>query len=271
MSTATMSIRVAAALCRLELTERLRDRWVLVISSLFALLAAGASLYGRAAGEAGAALSGPSLVTLVSLLMPLVGLVLGQDAVVGERERNTLGLLLSLPTSRLGLVVGKYAGRLLALCLAGSVGIVAAMAASAPGQSSVLLGLLGPTLLLGAAFLSMGFLVSALCRRSATAVSVVVALWFLLVFFFDLGLLAALVVTDGAIGGTTIAALVQANPAGLFRLVMMSRFAGPDLLDALGVVGGMPGPVAEAAMWAGWIVLPVVAGGLLLGRQKETR
>lgn len=266
-----MTGRVATALAWLEFRERLRDRWVLVISVLFALLAGGASFYGRSAGDAGAALTGPSLVTLVSLLMPLVGLVLGQDAIVGERERNTLGLLLSLPSSRLGIVAGKYVGRLAALAVAGGLGIGAAMLAAGPGQALVLAKLLGPTLLLGAAFLSIGFLISAASHRQATATSVVVALWFLLVFFFDLGLLALLVGSDGAVGATTIASLIVANPAGLFRLVMMSRFSGPDLFAGLGVSAVVPGMLAEGAMWFGWITLPLLAGGLLLGRQKEVR
>ena len=41
--------RVGFALAVHELSERIRDRWVLVISALFALLASGVSLYGRVA------------------------------------------------------------------------------------------------------------------------------------------------------------------------------------------------------------------------------
>jgi Cu-processing system permease protein len=266
-----MTARVALALAWLELRERLRDRWVLVISLLFASLAAGASLYGRSAGDAGAALTGPSLVTLVSLLMPLVGLVLGQDAIVGERERNTLGLLLSLPASRLGIVAGKYAGRLAALAIAGGLGIGAALLAAGPGQAGVLARLLGPTLLLGAAFLSLGFFISALARRQATAVSVTVAVWFLLVFFFDFGLLGLLVVTDGAVGGELIARLVAWNPAGLFRVVMMSRYGGPDVLAGLGAEAVLPPAWLEAVIWGCWLVLPVGLAGALLAWQREVR
>jgi Cu-processing system permease protein len=92
--------RVGRALIWHELLERTRDRWVVVISLLFALLATGVGLYGRSAETDVAKLTGPSLVTLASLLVPLVALVLSHDAIVGERERNTLGLLLSLPVGR---------------------------------------------------------------------------------------------------------------------------------------------------------------------------
>ena len=85
--------RVGRALVLHELLERTRDRWVLVISALFALLATGVSLYGRSAEVEVAKLTGPSLVTLTALLVPLVAMVLSHDAIVGERERNTLDLI----------------------------------------------------------------------------------------------------------------------------------------------------------------------------------
>ena len=80
--------RVARALAFHELLERTRDRWVLVVSVLFAALASAVSAYGESAGNGAtsASLTGPSLVTLASLFVPLVALVLSHDAIVGPRE-----------------------------------------------------------------------------------------------------------------------------------------------------------------------------------------
>lgn len=263
--------RVGAALIRHELLERTRDRWVLVISALFALLAAGATLYGRASEGSAEALIGPSLVTLISLLVPLVGLVLGHDAIVGERERNTLGLLLSLPASRLEIVLAKFIGRLLALSLATGVGLGTAILLSGAGHAAVLARLIAPTWLLGAAFLSIGVLLSSLTARQVTAASLVVATWFLFVFFYDLGLLALLVATDGAISQETIAHLVFANPAGLFRVDMMAAFAGPEVLEGLGMKVTLPGAVTTAAIQLGWILAPLGLSATLLSRAKVAR
>jgi Cu-processing system permease protein len=196
--------RVGFALALHELSERIRDRWVLVISVLFTLLAAGVSLYGRIAQADVAALTGPSLVTLTALLVPLVAMVLSHDAIVGERDRNTLGLLLSLPVSRLEVVAAKVVGRSIALALAVVVGLGAAMGVSGQAGVRTLLALMGPTLLLGLSFLSLGMLISACTRRQVTAASVVVVTWFLLVFFYDLGLLGILVISDGAISQQAI-------------------------------------------------------------------
>ncbi|MAE95733.1 MAG: hypothetical protein CL910_13840 [Deltaproteobacteria bacterium] len=260
--------RVGLALALHELSERIRDRWVLVISVLFALLASGVSLYGRIAQADLEALTGPSLVTLTALLVPLVALVLSHDAIVGERDRNTLGLLLSLPVSRLEVVAAKYLGRSVALTLAVVVGLGAAMGAGGPSGLRTLVALMGPTILLGLAFLSLGMLVSACTRRQITATSIVVVTWFLLVFFYDLALLGILVISDGAVSQQTISSLVVANPAGLYRLQMMQVFAGPELLRSLGMTVALPSPGTLGLLWTGWLVLPTAASGILLAREK---
>jgi Cu-processing system permease protein len=260
--------RVGRALVLHELIERTRDRWVLVISVLFALLASAVGLYGRGADADVAKLTGPSLVTLASLLVPLVALVLSHDAIVGERERNTLGLLLSLPVGRFEVVFAKLVGRGLALAAAVLLGLGAAMLVSDPAGAQALLDLAGPTLLLGLAFLSIGLLISTVTRRQVTAASIVVVVWFGLVFFYDLGVLGLLIVTDGGLPQDAVSALVVGNPAGLYRVQMMEVFAGPEVLKDLGLATGLPGPVTTAGLWAGWLLVPAILSGALLRRQK---
>lgn len=263
--------RVARSLIVAEVIERLRDRWVLVVSVLFALLAAGVSLYGRKVEGAAVDLTGASLVTLASLLVPLVALVLGHDAIVGERERNTLGLLLSLPISRLEVVIAKYVGRLLALTVAIGAGLGVSIAIAPPGGRLALLYLLGPSLTLGAAFLAIGVLVSSVTRRQITAASAVVAIWFFLVILYDLGLLGLLVVTDGAIGQQTVAYLVLANPVGLFRLQMLSVFGGAGGLESLGMAIPSARSLGTALSWLAWVVVPVGLSGLFLTLRRSDR
>ncbi len=260
--------RVGLALAWHELQERMRDRWVIVISVLFALLASAVGLYGRTAEAEVAKLTGPSLVTLATLLVPLVALVLAHDAIVGERERNTLGLLLSLPVGRFEVVIAKHVGRSLALVLAVVVGLGAAVAVSPGEEVASLVALAGPTLLLGLAFLSIGLLISSLTHRQVTAASAVVIVWFGLVFFYDLGLIGLLVVTDGSLSQETVTALVVGNPAGLYRVQMMYAFAGPDALRELGLSASLPPPQVIAALWLAWLLVPPLLSGLLLQRRK---
>jgi len=263
--------RVGRALVLHELLERARDRWVVVITLLFAALSSAVSLYGQSAEGNAAALTGPSLVTLASLLVPLVALVLGHDAIVGESERNTLGLLLSLPVSRFEVVVAKFMGRGVALCVAVFLGLFAAMMASGEGEASVLSILIGPTLLLGLTFVSLGVFISSVTSRQITAASLVVVTWFLFVFFYDLGLLGLLVVTDGAVSQETIASLVVGNPAGLYRIQLMEQLAGPEVLEGLGLSSSLPSRGQSAAIWAAWILGPIGLSGIVLSAKKVLR
>ena len=260
--------RVARALMWHELLERTRDRWVLVISALFTLLALGVSLYGRSSEQASPALIGPSLMTLASLFVPLVALILGHDAVVGERERNTLGLLLSMPLGKGELVLAKLSGRFLALTGAITLGLGLPMLFTPVGTAAVLARLLPETLLLGAAFLSLGILISTMARHQITAASMGISLWFLFVFFYDLGLLGLLVATDGAISGEWVARLVQLNPAGLFRVRMMAGLTGEETLAGLGIEVGLPGLLEALTLWAFWIGVPLLLSGLILYKRR---
>ncbi|HHH27063.1 MAG TPA: ABC transporter permease [Polyangiaceae bacterium] len=263
--------RVGRALILHELLERTRDRWVVVITLLFAALASGVSLYGQSAEGNAAALTGPSLVTLAAFLVPLVALVLGHDAIVGESERNTLGLLLSLPVSRIEVVVAKFIGRGIALCIAVGLGLSAAMLTAGEGEAGVLAKLIGPSLLLGLAFVSFGILISSVTSRQVTAASLVVVTWFLFVFFYDVGLLGLLVATDGEISQQTIASLVVGNPAGLYRVQMMTQLAGPEVMEGLGLSASLPTPTQGAAIWAAWILGPLGLSGLVLSAKKVLR
>jgi Cu-processing system permease protein len=260
--------RVGRALEELVHDERARDRWVLMASGLFVLLCSGISLYGRAAQEAQGAVTAPSVVTLATFLVPLVALVLGHDAIVGERERNTLGLLLTLPVRRGEVLLAKYLGRAAALSLAVGLGVGVAALMLEPGHRALLLGLLPSTMLLGCAFLSIGVLLSTVARRRATAASVAVVTWFLLVFFYDLAILAALVATDGAIGQDTVAWLVTLNPAGLYRTGLLVDLVGVQALAEMGLTVALPGAGLTALLWALWIGLPLLAGAAVLHRRQ---
>ena len=263
-----MTSRVARALVLHELLERVRDRWVLVITALFVLLASGIGMYGRAAEDSAAAITAPSLVTLAAFLVPLVALVLGHDAIVGERERHTLGLLLSLPVGRGEVLLAKFIGRAMALAIAIVLGMGSAALLVDPGQRRMLLALIGPTMLLGGAFLSIGVLISTVAKRHATAASLAVSVWFLLVFFYDLGLLGLLVATDGAVSQEVIAGLVQINPAGLYRTSLLIQLSGASALQEMGLSVSLPGPWLSAGLWGAWLAGPLAVGGLLLGRRR---
>jgi Cu-processing system permease protein len=262
--------RVSRALLWHEVLERSRDRWILVLTSLFVLLSAGISLYGKAGDMTQGDVIGPSLVTLSSLLIPLVALLLGFDAIVGERERHTLNLLLSMPIHRGECILAKFIGRFIPLAVAILAGIMTAVVMLPPGNGTVLLKLIAPSLLLGASFLAIGILISSAVLRQATASSLLIAIWFLMVFFYDMAILGILVISDGALSSQWCVGLVVANPAGLYRVMMIQEFGGDDFFAGFGIDPYIPGNSLVAAIWTSWIVgaLALSVGSLCLRRER---
>jgi ABC-2 type transport system permease protein len=109
------------AIAEKDFQDTVRSRGMLILVALFSLLVAVFAYVFAPPGEQFAtefllsAAVGPFLVTT---LVPLVGVVVGYNAVSGERESGSLKLLLSLPHSRADVVFGKVVGRGAALSLA---------------------------------------------------------------------------------------------------------------------------------------------------------
>ena len=104
-----------------EFRDRMRNRWVLAVALVFTVFSLVIAYFGGAqqgaVGFRSIEFTIASLVSLVIYLIPLIALLLGFDAIVGERERGSLDLLLSLPITRIELLLGKYLGLAAALTL----------------------------------------------------------------------------------------------------------------------------------------------------------
>ncbi len=193
-----------------EIREGMRNRWVAAATLLLAALALTLTFLGAApAGRVGADALDVVVVSLSSLsifLLPLIALLISHDAVVGEMERGTMLLLLSYPLARWQVLLGKFLGQLAILAIATLIGYgAAALALAATGQAiaaeswGAFAAMLGSSVLLGAAFIALGTLVSALVRDRGTAAGIAVGLWLLLVLIWDMALLGLLVADQGEI------------------------------------------------------------------------
>ncbi|WP_295496935.1 ABC transporter permease subunit, partial [uncultured Ralstonia sp.] len=219
--------RQVATLAAKELRDRLRNRWVLAVAAVFAVFSLVISYFGGA--EQGTL--GPrsiefvitSLVSLVIYLIPLIALLLGFDAIVGERERGSLDLLLALPVTRLELLLGKYLGLAVALTLSTLAGfaLMVVLLWQQFGWAGLFqaLGFVLSSILLGLVFLSLALFVSVVSRERTRASGFAIALWFGFVLVFDLLLLGLLVASGGSFGGQALAYLLLLNPTDIFRIL----------------------------------------------------
>jgi Cu-processing system permease protein len=254
------------AIARHEFRDRIRNRWVLAVALLLALFALAIAYAGSAQqgelGFRGIDVTIASLSSLAVFLVPLIALILGYDAIVGERERGALDLLLSLPITRFELLLGKFAGLSAALACATALGFALALLPLAPclGARDAwhYLGFTASAVLMGLAFLSLSLLASVLAADRNRASGAAIGLWFFFVLAFDLLLTGALVMSEGALGSGVFGALLMLNPADVFR--MLNIFSSDDVQRIYGLATVVPPEYTEPALLAGvmlaWISAP---------------
>jgi Cu-processing system permease protein len=266
---------LAIAICEMHIA--LRNRWVLIASLLMVLFSLALTFAGSApTGVLGVDLltvSVASLTTLSVYLLPLLALLMSFDAIVGEQERGGLALLLTYPISRGELLAGKLLAHLAVLSFAvfmgfGVAGATAFAIGGADGDSLAALLRLGwSSVLLGAAFLAIGYAVSALARSPGAAAGMVIGIWILFVVLYDLGLLGALVFDDGGTFSSTLFPwLLVANPADAFRLFNLSGAREAALVTGLaGAPDALPGWASLASLLL-WPFSGLALARLALGR-----
>lgn len=122
----------------------------------------------------------PAFVLLA--LMPLLILVLGHGLVTQERESGTLRMLQACGARAGPLVLGKWLGLCTALALVLGPALALGTWAVAGGSGAAAVALLAALLLYLAVWAALTVWVSALCRRSRSALLVLLALWVAAVF-----------------------------------------------------------------------------------------
>ena len=250
-----------------EFHDRMRNRWVLAVALVFTVFSLVIAYFGGAqqgtVGFRSIEFTIASLVSLVIYLIPLIALLLGFDAIVGERERGSLDLLLALPITRLELLLGKYLGLAVALTVStvAGFGLVAVLLFKHMSGAGLYhyAGFMLSSVLLGLAFLSMAVLISVLARDRTRASGLAIATWFFFVLVFDLLLLGLLVTTGGQFAGDSFAWLLLLNPADVFRI--LNVFSLEDVRTLYGLASVVPSsmgsPTTMGGVMLAWIIVPL--------------
>ena len=224
-----------------ELRAGVRSRWFLLYLLVFLLLSIAFSVVAAAGteltGQPGFGRTAAGLLNLMLLMVPLLGLTIGAQALVADRQDGSLDYLLAQPVSPAEVFVGKYLGAALALLLILVFGFgssaVAMAARGTTGSLSGFLVLVALTLLLGLAMLSVGYLISSGSPQTAAALGLALTLWLGFVIVGDLGLMGSALVMDLSPGTLLVASL--ANPLDAYKLVAVQTLQAS--LDVLGPAG----------------------------------
>lgn len=249
---------------RKEFSTRLRNRWIWTVCTLLVVCVVAIAVFGSApAGVANAQHSGAaltSLTNLVNYIVPLLALILGSGALIEDKQRGTLDLLLVYPLSSAELFIGTFLGFALALV----VSIVAGLGLSGGilyfwlDVDVVEYGLvLVSSVALGTSFLAAAFLLSILAREPARALATSILLWIVSVFLFDLVLIGTLILSEGDISGSVFRALLFLNPADVFRMMCFQWISGSvPSIGMAAAVAEPPSILVLSSVMTAWILVP---------------
>jgi len=270
-------------IARKEFRDDFRNRWTIAVAVLFAVLALSISYFGgAAAGKLGftsfdATLA--SLTTLAAFVIPLIGLLIAYDMVVGEQDNGTLLLVLSYPISRVELVAGKFVGHCSALTTATLLGF---------GVAVVIIQIMQPEArtaeawlnmgnfvlsasMLGASFIALASVISVMTNDKARAAGLALVTWLATVIIFDLCLLAILVFSGGNPWEQSLFPhLLYLNPIDVFRLINLTTLgsgSGNELFMGM-TAAHVYRPWVLYLVMLLWIAIPFALAQFLF-RRKE--
>jgi Cu-processing system permease protein len=264
-----------------EYLDGLRNRWVAAAIILLGGTALALLLVGTApAGTVRAGALDVSVVSLTSLsvyLLPLIALLLSFDALVGEFERGTMLLLLTYPVARWQVVLGKFVGHMMILFTAvvagyGGAALLTVLFTEGGAQGwQAYATMMASSLMLGAVFVALGYLVSVLVRERTTAAGAAVVLWLVFVVLYDLALLGVLIADhEQKMGQGLFTALMLASPADTYRILNLTAFR------AVGQAAGLAGVAVRSGFGVSlllglmtlWVVVPLAATMALFHRRE---
>jgi len=194
-----------------EFLDNIRNKWVILLTIIFVLLilifsyVAGGQTGGENTfGDMQNTVIG--LLSISSLLIPLIALILGFSTISGEAESGALYVVLSYPIRRIEVLFGKLLG--LGSVIAASVflgfGLGGIVIAATVGPESWVgyIGFILLSIFMGFIYLSLSICISAYCKRRITSIGGV-----LLIFFW------------GMIYGTVLMAIFLATGNGIEDLM----------------------------------------------------
>ncbi len=274
-----MNMKAVTTLMQKELRDSMRNRWFILYTIAFTVLALGLSFMALSGagivGFAGFGRTAASLVNLVLLVVPLMALTVGAQSLAGEQERGTMGYLLAQPVTRLEVFVGKYLGLALALLAALTLGfgisglVMAGNGAANPWSYIQLVGL---AFLLALTMLSLGFVISAFTRKAGVAIGISLFVWLAFVFVGDLGMMGTAVAMRLTI--SELFWLASVNPLQVFK--MASVLLINATLDVLGPAGfyalqtyGSAVMALFLGILAAWVIVPLTLAYLRFHKRGD--
>jgi Cu-processing system permease protein len=273
-------MKTVITIARLELVAAARLKWIRLLTTAFALLAASAAYSAGSASELsgadGFARTTMTLIPVSLLLIPLAAIVLGVSSQSAEGGES---FLFGQPVARIAVLAGRWLGSAAALC--GTIGLGFGAAAVIVLTSAGRDGAVGYALFvaasmaLAAIFLSIGAAIAVTTDKRTTALGAGVFAWFFFVLLYDGIALSVAGWLTGRIGGRVLFGSILANPADLARVAMLRLAGTADVLGASGEAwirflgGDATATIVTLLMLAVWTAAPLTFAAATLNRRDR--
>jgi ABC-type transport system involved in multi-copper enzyme maturation permease subunit len=179
--------RAIYTIAKKEFLDNIRNKWIIVITLIFIILTIASSYLagGQAGGEdvfGGMEDTVVALMSIHTLLIPLIAIMLGFSTIAGEAEKGALYVVLAYPVRRVEVLLGKFLGLGTVLAVTPLIGfglsglVIAATVGAEEGLA--FLAFIALAIILGLMYLSLVIFISALCRTRVRAIAGGVILFF---------------------------------------------------------------------------------------------
>jgi len=168
-----MNPKKILAVAKKEFTDNVRNKWLLVLTAIFLVMTVASSIVAGG-GEMGEMdLTVTTLLTLSSMLIPVIAIMLGYGTIAGEAESGALSVVLAYPVRRTEVLLGKFIGLSSVITASvvggfGIAGIIISLATKGNEWRGYIIFML-LTILLGVLYISLSMCFSAILKRKSTA------------------------------------------------------------------------------------------------------
>jgi Cu-processing system permease protein len=227
-----MKTNVFFSIAKKEIMDNIRNKWIIIISVMFALLTLVVSYFGSIFSQGWQDLGGTiaTMMAFVEYLIPIIALMLGYATIIGEIERGSMSSLLSLSVTRFEIILGKYLGLAAVLAFTILVGFGVAGLVIAANVTNVnyieYLIFIAATIMFGLIFLSISLFFSTLFKKRSSAIGGAVLIWFSFLFILPIiftGVLVAIAGLDKLMVGSVpnwYYGLELFNPVSVYSYVI---------------------------------------------------
>ena len=168
-----------------EFMDNIRSKWIIGISIIFIILTILSSYVAGGGSDhvfGGMEETVVALMSIYTLIIPLIAIMLGFSTIAGEAEAGALSVVLSYPVKRVEVLLGKFLGLGSVLAVTPIIGfgisgiIIAAIIGAEEGLAFLVF--IALAIVLGLMYLSLIISISALVRNRVRAIAGGVALFF---------------------------------------------------------------------------------------------